>query len=121
MAQSKVRSKSRIPEFASREEAAAWFDTHDMADYQDEFKTVRMRLANNLTEGITIRLDPQTLVALRTVAQGKRHRSDHAGTPVDQGAAARHGAPHASLGHVSLSPREQITAPPVIPACAENQ
>ena len=49
MAQSKGRSKSRIPEFASREEAAAWFDTHDMADYQDEFKTVRMRLANNLT------------------------------------------------------------------------
>ena len=51
MAQRKERSKSRIPEFASREEAAEWFDTHDMADYQDEFKTVRMRLANNLSEG----------------------------------------------------------------------
>ena len=71
MAQSKERSKSRIPEFASREEAAEWFDTHDMADYQAEFKTVRMRLANNLSEGITIRLDPQTLVALRTVAKEK--------------------------------------------------
>ena len=71
MAQSKQRTESRIPEFASREEAAEWFDTHDMADYQDEFKTVRMRLVNNLTEGITIRLDPGTLVALRTVAKEK--------------------------------------------------
>ena len=71
MAQSEERSKSRIPEFASREVAAEWFDTHDMADYQDEFKTVRMRLANNLSEGITIRLDPETLVVLRTVAKKK--------------------------------------------------
>ena len=74
MAQSEERTNSRIPEFASREEAAEWFDTHDMADYQDEFKTVRMRLANNLSEGITIRLDPETLVALRTVAKRKGHR-----------------------------------------------
>ena len=30
-----------------------------------------MRVVNNLTEGITIRLDPQTLLALRAVAKEK--------------------------------------------------
>lgn len=39
--------KSRIPEFASRQEAADWFDTHDIADFQDEFKTVNSRFAKN--------------------------------------------------------------------------
>lgn len=62
---------SRIPEFATREEEAEWFDTHDMADYQDEFKTVRARFAKNLSEGITIRLDPTTLAELRTRAHEK--------------------------------------------------
>ncbi len=42
-----------------------------MADYQGEFKTVRMRVVNSLSEGITIRLDPETLVALRAVAKEK--------------------------------------------------
>lgn len=60
---------SRIPEFTSREEEAAWFDTHDMADYQDEFKTVRVRFAKHLSEGITIRFDKQTLDQLRGQAQ----------------------------------------------------
>lgn len=66
-----VRPKSRIPMFASREEAAKWFDTHDMADYQDEFKTVRAQFARNLSEGITIRLDPQTLAEVRSRARQK--------------------------------------------------
>lgn len=60
---------SRIPEFASREEEAKWFDTHDMADYQDEFKTVRARFARRLSEGITIRFDRETLAHLRTLAR----------------------------------------------------
>lgn len=64
----KQQHKSRIPAFANREEEAAWFDTHDMADYQDEFKTVRASFAKNLSEGITIRFDPKTLTQLRTRA-----------------------------------------------------
>lgn len=62
---------SRIPEFANREEEAEWFDTHDMGDYQDEFKTVKVRFAKNLSQGITIRLDPETLAKLRTQAHEK--------------------------------------------------
>ena len=59
---------SRIPEFSSVEEEAAFWDTHDMADYWNEFKPVKARFAKNLSEGITIRLDPETLNELRTLA-----------------------------------------------------
>jgi hypothetical protein len=69
--QAQTQPKSRIPHFTSREKEAAWFDTHDMADYQDEFKTVRARFAKNLSEGITIRLDPETLAEMRAQARKK--------------------------------------------------
>lgn len=65
------RRKSRIPKFKSREQAARWFDTHDMADYQDEFKTVRAEFSKNLSEGITIRLDAETLARVRSQASKK--------------------------------------------------
>lgn len=71
MTNRKQPKKSRIPEFSSRKEEAAWFDAHDMADYQDEFKTVRARFAKNLSQGITIRLDPKTLTKLRAQAHEK--------------------------------------------------
>jgi hypothetical protein len=41
---------SRIPVFASREEEAAWWDSHDLADYQDEFKTVEATFADDLSD-----------------------------------------------------------------------
>jgi len=50
---------------------AGWFDTHDLADYQDEFKTVQVRFAKNLSAGLNIRLDPDNLAQLRTVAHEK--------------------------------------------------
>jgi hypothetical protein len=58
----------RIPDFASREEMAKWWDTHDAADYWDELKPVRVRVAKNLSEGITIRFDRETLEELRARA-----------------------------------------------------
>lgn len=63
--------KSKIPEFNNREQEAKWFDTHDMTNYQNEFKTVGVRFAKNLSEGITIRLDPKTLTKLRSKAHKK--------------------------------------------------
>lgn len=65
------KNKKSIPEFKSREEEAKFFDTHDMTDYQNEFKTVRARFADNLSKGITIRLDPKTLSELRSHAKKK--------------------------------------------------
>lgn len=69
--QARRRHSSRIPEFATRQQEAEFWDTHDIADYQDEFKTVRARFARNLSEGITIRLDPETLAELRARAHRK--------------------------------------------------
>ena len=66
-----TKTKNSIPKFKNREEEAKFFDTHDMGDYQNEFKTVRARFASNLSEGITIRLDSETLSRLRSIAQEK--------------------------------------------------
>lgn len=66
-----MKPKQPIPSFATRQEEAEFWDTHDMADYWDEFKPVKVRFAKNLSEGITIRLDPGTLDELRTQAHQK--------------------------------------------------
>jgi len=39
-----------------------------LADYQDEFKMVKATFAKNLSQGLTIRLDPKTLQQLRSEA-----------------------------------------------------
>lgn len=65
------RTKNKIPEFKNREEEAKFFDTHDMADYQHEFKTVKANFARNLSEGITVRFDKVTLEKLRGIAHEK--------------------------------------------------
>lgn len=67
----KTRQKSRIPDFKSYEEEARWWETHSLADYQDEFETVKVRFAKNLSEGITIRFDKPTLNKLRDIARDK--------------------------------------------------
>jgi len=50
---------------------AEFWDTHDFADYMDEFRPVKVRFARRLSEGITIRLDPETLAELRSRAKEK--------------------------------------------------
>lgn len=66
-----TKTKNIIPEFKNRKQEAKWFDTHDMANYQDEFRTIKAKFAKNLSEGITIRLDPKTLNKLRSKAHKK--------------------------------------------------
>lgn len=65
------QKRSRIPEFANYEEEAKWFETHSVADYMDEFKPVKARFAKNLSEGLHIRLDPDSLMELRNEAKEK--------------------------------------------------
>lgn len=65
------KQKSRIPEFSSYEEEARWWETHNLADYQDEFRTIKVRFAKNLSEGLHIRLDTETLMKLRIEAKEK--------------------------------------------------
>jgi hypothetical protein len=61
MIRKKMRPKEPIPEFASREEEARFWDTHDLADYWGELRPVKVRFSKNLSEGLHIRLDPETM------------------------------------------------------------
>lgn len=65
------QQRGKIPEFKSKEEEARFWDSHDFTDYPNEFKPVRVRFARNLSQGITIRLDPETLGVLRFQAHEK--------------------------------------------------
>lgn len=63
--------KSRIPEFASREEEAEFWDTHDTTDFEDEFKPVPVRVARKLDARITIDLDHEAWQKLLSAAREK--------------------------------------------------
>jgi hypothetical protein len=71
MIEKELSRPRRIPEFANREEEAEFWDTHSLADYWDEFKPVRVRFSRNLSEGITIHLDLETLGKVRSLAKEK--------------------------------------------------
>jgi predicted DNA binding CopG/RHH family protein len=68
---SRARRPEPIPEFTTPEEEAAFWDTHDLADYWDGFEPAKVRFAKNLSRGITIRLDQETLEQLRKTAHEK--------------------------------------------------
>ncbi len=67
----KIAKIDPIPEFKGYQEEAEFWDTHSLADYQGQLKPVEVRFAKNLSEGITVRFDPQTLGKLRAEAQKK--------------------------------------------------
>ena len=64
-------TEQAIPEFASLEEEAEFWDTHNMSDHWDKLKPVRLKVAKNLSRGITIRFDEETLRKLRENAHEK--------------------------------------------------
>ena len=61
--------KEPIPDFASREEIAKFWDAHDAADYWDELKPIQVKVSTHLSEPLTIRLDRQSLANLRARAK----------------------------------------------------
>jgi predicted DNA binding CopG/RHH family protein len=63
--------KSRIPELASREEEAEFWDTHDTTDFEDEFKPVQVSVVKKLDARITIDLDHEDWQKLRSMAREK--------------------------------------------------
>ena len=67
----KIIKASKIPTFATRDEEAKFWETHNIADFSDELKPIKARFAKNLSEGITIRFDKQTLNKIRTIANKK--------------------------------------------------
>lgn len=50
---------SKIPDFGSREEEAAFWDTHDFTEFLDETRPVKLRIGKQLSEGLTVRLNHQ--------------------------------------------------------------
>ena len=64
-------SESHVPKFANHKEEATFWDTHDVSDYWHELKPVKVKVSKNLSKGITIRLDEETLEILRQQAHRK--------------------------------------------------
>ena len=48
---------SRIPDFASREDEAASWDTHDVTEFIEETRPVKLRVGKTPSEGLAVRLD----------------------------------------------------------------
>lgn len=61
----------QIPVFKSREEEAAFWDSHDITDFAADAQPIRLRLKRPLEAGITLRLDTETLQELRETATQK--------------------------------------------------
>ena len=64
-----MEKKGSIPDFASIEVEAAFWDSHSTADYETEFETVGVRFARPLSHALAVRLDADTLADLRHVAR----------------------------------------------------
>ena len=62
----------RIPSFASVEDEAAVWDSHDLADFAgDELQTVLRPVGGDLAERLTLRLDRADRAALDRLAREK--------------------------------------------------
>jgi hypothetical protein len=72
-ARSRRRPPSRIPAFTSIEEEAAFWDTHSIADFEDELTVITdVRFVKaRPKKGLTVRLEPETLAALSERAREK--------------------------------------------------
>ncbi len=68
-----AKTKSQIPDFASIEEEAEFWDTHDLREFEDEFEPVKFEIAKPLRSAwmLSIRLDKETFDALREIAKPK--------------------------------------------------
>ena len=58
-----------IPKFMSVAAEARFWDTHDISDYRRELKPIKVSFAKKLSDGITVRFNPQTLNVLRSQAR----------------------------------------------------
>lgn len=71
--QNKQRKKNRIPDFKNRQELAKFWDTHDIADYLDELKPVKIKfeLEKPRDEAIVVRVQSGIKQQLERVAKRK--------------------------------------------------
>lgn len=60
-----------IPDFKTIAEEAEFWDTHSVAPYWHQWKKVNVRVAKNLSDGITVRFDGRDLDEIRARAAKK--------------------------------------------------
>lgn len=60
-----------IPQFATRQEIAEFWDTHDFADYWNELEPVSIEVSPNLESSFRIPLDGKSLTQLCQHADAK--------------------------------------------------
>ena len=60
---------SNIPKFASMEEEAEFWDTHDITDFLDELKPVELKFSGKLAQGLVVRFDADTFRKVCSIAQ----------------------------------------------------
>ncbi len=71
--QSINKQPKHIPDFSSIEEEAAFWDTHDTTDFEDEFHQITVRFDKHLSEyqlskKVEVRFDAKTDDKLTTIA-----------------------------------------------------
>ena len=64
-------AKDPIPRFATREEEAEFWDTHDFTDYWDELQPANLDASPNLASSILVPLDGDSLSQIRQHADAK--------------------------------------------------
>ena len=60
--------KDPIPELATREEIAEFWDTHDITDYLHELKPVKLTVAEGLLSVLQVEFDKETTAELFRLA-----------------------------------------------------
>lgn len=60
MSEPNEQKQRTIPEFTSREEEAEFWDTHDIADYWDELKPVKVKFSESIDHAVIVRFDLDT-------------------------------------------------------------
>ena len=71
MSQESQKVIGRIPEFATKQEEAEFWDTHDFTDYWDEWKPVDVKFSDDLSSCIMIPLDSDSLTEVFDLADKK--------------------------------------------------
>ena len=60
---------NQVPQFADREAEAAFWDSHDFADYWDALQPVNVAVSDNLSPALCIPLDATALTQIQKLAR----------------------------------------------------
>ncbi len=66
-----TEAHGRIPAFQNIEEEAAFWDAHSISDFMEASKPVEVQVSNNLSDPLTVRLDPEDRAEIVRRAKAK--------------------------------------------------